>query len=92
MLTHRPPPPLRFSTPITRKEGCLRGAEVTVLPWVDQAVHALPQPLLRSLIEIDALLELLCDAAAELELPVDAELRLEPLEGLQREATPRRRW
>jgi hypothetical protein len=38
----------------------------------------------RSLIEIDALLELLLDAAAELEVPVDAELPLELLEVLLR--------
>jgi hypothetical protein len=43
--------------------------------------------LFRSLIEIDALL----DAAAGLKVPVDAELLLELLEELQREATPRRR-
>jgi len=39
--------------------------------------------LFRSLIEIDALLELLL-AAAELRVPVDAELPLELLEALQR--------
>ena len=40
----------------------------------------MPQVLFRSLIEIDALL----DVAAELEAPVDAELPLELLEVLQR--------
>jgi hypothetical protein len=48
--------------------------------------------LFRSLIEIDALLELTLDAAAEREVPGDAELLLELLEELRREATPRRQW
>jgi hypothetical protein len=47
--------------------------------------------LFRLLIEIDALPELLLDAAAELEAPVDAELLLELLEVLRREAPRRRR-
>jgi hypothetical protein len=51
----------------------------------------LPQALLRSLIEIDALPEFLLAAAAELGAPVDTELLLELPEVLQREATRRRR-
>jgi hypothetical protein len=50
------------------------------------------QVLLRSLIEIEALHELPLDAAAELVVLGDAELPLELLEVLQREATPRRQW
>jgi hypothetical protein len=50
-----------------------------------------PQVLFRLPIEIDALPELPLDAAAELEVPGDAELLLELLEVLQREATRRRR-
>jgi hypothetical protein len=44
------------------------------------------------LIEIDVLPELPLGAAAELEVPGDAELLLELLEALRREATLRRQW
>jgi hypothetical protein len=48
--------------------------------------------LFRSLVEIDALLELTLDAPGELEGSRDAELPPEPLEVPQREARTRPQW